>query len=159
MSKAWGRAILIVGWLALVGWGVAAADRHFEGPFQRHLLGALASTLLLLFAHLWTLFYLLGLGRAVERTAAEAALSPQLVAAGRGWRRRVVPSVLLAIGLALALFATGGAAYTHAFPTAAHVVTFILAAGAQVLAFREEARALRSQDALVQRVGLELSGA
>lgn len=120
-----GRALLIVGAMATLGLIASAVLGYFlDGPIgpemSRHVLVALASSLLLLFSHCWIMFYLIGTGKAIKETVAEHSLEPALIEETKKYKNRSYPSLMLAMGLAMATFILGGGAATGSLPVWIH---------------------------------------
>lgn len=124
-----GRALLIVGVMAtlgllasaVMGYGVEGpVGRQFGPEMTRHVLVALASCLLLLFSHCWIMFYLIGTGKAIKEAVAEHSLEPALIEETKRFKNRSYPSLMLAMGLAMATFILGGGAATNSLPSWIH---------------------------------------
>jgi len=124
-----GRALLTVGAMATLGLiatgvlGYLVAD---VGSAGLHLLIALATCLLLLFSHCWIMFYLIGTGTAIKQAVADEDLSPDLVEETKELKNRSYPSLMLAIGLAMATFILGGGVDTGAIPSWLHQAMFLI---------------------------------
>ena len=124
-----GRALLIIGAMATLGLAVAAGMGYFlDGPvgpaMSRHVLVALASCLLLLFSHCWIMFYLIGTGKAIKEAVNENGLDPSLIEDTKRFKNRSYPSLMLAMGLAMATFILGGGAATGTLPVWIHHALF-----------------------------------
>jgi hypothetical protein len=120
-----GRALLIVGAMATLGLIASAVLGYgLDGPvgseMSRHVLVSLASSLLLLFSHCWIMFYLIGTGKAIKEAVAEHALEPALIEETKRFKNRSYPSLMLAMGLAMATFILGGGAATNSLPVWVH---------------------------------------
>ena len=120
-----GRALLIVGAMATLGLIASAVMGYgLDGPvgpeMSRHVLVALASSLLLLFSHCWIMFYLIGTGKAIKDAVAEHGLEPALIEETKRFKNRSYPSLMLAMGLAMATFILGGGAATNSLPVWVH---------------------------------------
>jgi len=124
-----GRALLIVGAMAtlgliasaVLGYGLdASAGREITAEMSRHLLVALASSLLLLFSHCWIMFYLIGTGKAIKEAVAEHSLEPALIEETKRFKNESYPSLMLAMALAMATFILGGGAQTNSLPVWVH---------------------------------------
>lgn len=121
-----GRALLVVGWSGaagllvslLLGYSTAEAD----GGSGLHLQLALVSCLLLLFAHSWILFYLLGTRRAVRSALAEHPRVPAFGDRYGSLLRRSQWLLWPAIASLLALLVTGGAALAGVLESGIHVI-------------------------------------
>jgi hypothetical protein len=157
-----GRALLVIGLLAAVG-VVASAVLGYTSPsgevedLQPHVLVALAATLLLLFAHCWVLFYLIGTGRILRSVAGEHGLGDGVPAAVTRLQGDVVPWLLLAIGLALGTFLLGAGAAANALPSWVHHGLFYLALGAQLWALWIERRSLDACERLITEVDRQVA--
>src|SRR5690349_2996201 len=124
-----GRALLIVGAMATLGLIAAAVLGYgLPGPvgpeMSRHVLVALASSLLLLFSHCWIMFYLIGTGKAIKEAVAEHGLEPDLIEETKWFKNRSYPSLMLAMALAMATFILGGGAATNTLPAWIHHALF-----------------------------------
>ena len=128
-----GRALLIVGAMATLGLIASAVlgygldepvGREVTPEMSRHILIALASSLLLLFSHCWIMFYLIGTGKAIKEAVAEHALEPALIEETKRFKNRSYPSLMLAMGLAMATFILGGGAQTNSLPVWIHHALF-----------------------------------
>lgn len=124
-----GRALLIVGAMATLGLIASAVLGYgLDGPvgseMSRHVLVALASSLLLLFSHCWIMFYLIGTGKAIKEAVAEHSLEPDLIEETKRFKNRSYPSLMLAMGLAMATFILGGGAATNSLPAWIHHALF-----------------------------------
>lgn len=124
-----GRALLIVGAMAtlgliataVLGYGLdGSAGREIGREMSRHVLIALASSLLLLFSHCWIMFYLIGTGKAIKEAVKEHSLEPSLIEDTKRFKNRSYPSLMLAMGLAMATFILGGGAQTNSLPVWVH---------------------------------------
>ena len=124
-----GHALLIVGAMAtlgliasaVLGYGLdASAGREITAEMSRHLLVALASSLLLLFSHCWIMFYLIGTGKAIKEAVAEHSLEPALIEETKRFKNESYPSLMLAMALAMATFILGGGAQTNSLPVWVH---------------------------------------
>ncbi len=131
-----GRALLIVGAMATLGLAVTAVFGYMlQGPvgpeMSRHVLVALASSLLLLFSHCWIMFYLIGTGKAIKEAVNENKLEPDLIEETKRYKNRSYPSLMLAMALVMATFILGGGAATGVLPVWIHHVLFWAALVAQ----------------------------
>lgn len=124
-----GRALLIVGAMAtlgliasaVLGYGLDGPAGRQVGPeMSRHVLVALASSLLLLFSHCWIMFYLIGTGKAIKEAVAEHSLEPALIEETKRFKNESYPSLMLAMALAMATFILGGGAATNSLPAWIH---------------------------------------
>ena len=92
-----GRALLIVGpwprsaFIASGGAGLRACSSPADAGMPRHVLVALASSLLLLFSHCWIMFYLIGTGRAIREAVRENGLEAPADRGDRAVQGRLLP--------------------------------------------------------------------
>lgn len=153
-----GRALLVIGLLAALGVVASAALGYAAPPeseieqLQPHVLAALAAVLLLLFAHCWILFYLIGTGRALRQVVQEYGLDPALPKEAGRIQGEAVPWLLLAMGLALGTFLLGAGAAANALPPWAHHGLAWAALAAQLYALWTERRVLAAHEALIADV-------
>jgi 4-hydroxybenzoate polyprenyltransferase len=153
-----GRGLVVIGWLAAFGVIASAALGYAAPPasdvddLQLHVLLALASVLLLLFAHCWILIYLIVTGRAVREVVKEHGLDPALPAASSRLQADAVPWLLLAMGLGLGTFLLGSGAAANALPAWIHHALGYAALAAQLYALWVERRVLADHERLVAEV-------
>jgi hypothetical protein len=157
-----GRALLIVGAMATLGLIVSAALgfllEELVGPeMQRHVLVALASSLLLLFSHCWIMFYLIGTGKAIKDAVKEHGLEPALVEETKRFKNRSYPSLMLAMGLVMATFILGGGGATGTLPVWVHHALFWAALAVQVRALWIEKQVLDANERLMADVDRRLA--
>lgn len=148
-----GRALLIIGVVATLGFAATGILGYWiTGPadagMPRHMLIALGSCLLLLFSHLWILFYLVGTGRAIRLTIKELGLDPGLGEATRRFKS-CYPWLLAATVAALATFLLGGFVATKALPRWTHHSLFFATLALQAVALWLEGRALTGSEELI----------
>lgn len=157
-----GRALLIVGAMATLGL-VAAAVLGYRlagatGPeMSRHVLVALASSLLLLFSHCWIMFYLIGTGKAIKEAVAEHGLQPSFIEDTKRFKNESYPSLMLAMGLAMATFILGGGAATGSLPVWVHHVLFWAALVVQARTLWIEKRVLEANERLMADIDRRLA--
>jgi hypothetical protein len=159
-----GRALLVIGWMATAGLVVTGALGYLlHGPvdagLSRHVLLGLASALLLLFAHCWIMFYLIGTGRAIKDAVKEHALDPALYEATKGYKNRSYPMLMLALGLAMATFILGGGVATGSIPSWIHHALFYATLLAQGRALQLEGRVLVENERLMGDINRRLATA
>ena len=158
-----GRALLIVGWMATLGFAASAGVGYFlpriDEGMRLHILLALASSLLLLFSHCWIMFYLIGTGRAIKDAVRTGGLPPELYERTKDFKNRSYPSLMLAVGLAMATFILGGGVYTGAVPLWVHHGLFWLTLAAQLRALVLEGRVLVANDRLMADINRRLGAA
>ncbi len=157
-----GRALLVIGWMATLGLVVTGVLGYFlAGPadagLSRHVLLGLASALLLLFAHCWIMFYLIGTGKAIKDAVKENALDPELYEATKGYKNRSYPMLMLALGLAMATFILGGGVATGAVPNWIHHVLFYATLFAQGRALQLEGQVLVANERLMGDINRRLA--
>lgn len=106
--------------MAAVGWqGYQGLPEGARAPgVQEHVLLGLAAVLVLVLAHAWVAFYLLGAGRVLEEAAAgcPAALGRPFLSLRRG---TLVP-LLLVVSAGLATFVLGSAVHAGLAPAGLH---------------------------------------
>jgi hypothetical protein len=158
-----GRALLVVGWMATLGFAASAGVGYFlpriDEGMRLHVLLALASSLLLLFSHCWIMFYLIGTGRAIKDAVRLNALPAELYERTKDFKNRSYPSLMLAVGLAMATFILGGGVYTGAVPLWVHHGLFWLTLAAQLRALVLEGRVLGANDRLMADINRRLGAA
>ena len=151
-----GRALLVVGWLATGGLLYTAFlgfQTTPEDGLGRHLLVALASSLLLLFSHCWIMFYLIGTGKAVKVAVAEHDLAEQFVDTTKELKNRSYPALMLAMGAVMATFIVGGGVATVVIPAWVHTTLFFISIAVQVRALLIEGSVLFANERLLAEVG------
>lgn len=144
--KSFGRVMVAAGCLAalaLAGVGAlgylgVAEDAGLTG----HILMGMAAVLVLVLAHSWILFYLLGAARVLRETAGEAPLEPALGA----FRTRVLPPLLGVVTAAVATFVLGIGAYAERSPVLLHGALFWITLALQAWAAVVEWRALAATE-------------
>lgn len=161
-----GRALLIVGAMAtlgliasaVLGYGVEGpVGRQIGADMSRHVLVALASSLLLLFSHCWIMFYLIGTGKAIKEAVAEHRLEPALIEETKRFKNRSYPSLMLAMALAMATFILGGGAATNSLPSWIHHALFWAALVAQGRALWIEKEVLDQNEKLMATIDRRLA--
>lgn len=156
-----GRALLIVGWVATVGLLATGVAGYFfsleEGSIGLHLSLGLASSLLLLFSHCWIMFYLIGTGKAIKEAVAAYGLETEIIERTKELKNRSYPSLMLAMGLVMAVFIIGGGVYTRFVPAWVHHGLFYLALLAQLRSLTIERRVLVENDALMASIDRRLA--
>jgi len=157
-----GRALLVIGLMATLGLVAAGAFGYaLAGPadpgLQRHVLLGLAGALLLLFAHCWIMFYLIGTGRAIKDAVKEHGLDPDLVEQTKAFKNQSYPMLMLAIGLAMATFILGGGVATGAVPNWVHHGLFYAMLLAQGRALQLEHRVLDGNERLMADINRRLA--
>lgn len=157
-----GRALLIVGWIATLGFVATAVTGYALGPDESiagHLLIALISALLLLFSHCWIMFYLIGTGKAIKEAVAGASLDPELIEKTKEYKNRSYPSLMLAMSLAMVTFILGGGVATEAIPVWVHHGLFLGTLLVQIRTLRIEGAVLVENEALMNQVDRLLGAA
>ena len=159
-----GRSLWFLGALGTLGVAITAAlgyGLHSPGDagMSRHVIAALASTVLLMLAHFWILLYLLGTGKVVRDAVREGGLDPTPLARSRRLRRICYPAILLAIALVMATFLVGGAVAARSVPPWVHQTLFWAAAAAQAGALWVEWWGLAGNESLLVEVDRRLVAA
>lgn len=159
-----GRALMIVGLMAMIGLIVAAfLGYSMHGTavpeMQRHVLVALASCLLLLFSHCWIMFYLIGTGKAIKDAVKEFGLEQRLVEETKRFKNVSYPSLMLAMATAMATFIVGGGVATGSIPAWIHHTLFFATLLSQGRALQLEQRVLTENEALMADVDRRLAKA
>ncbi len=157
-----GRALLVVGWSGVAGLLAAAFLGAARGDTSAaeglHLQLALGSSLLVLFAHCWILFYLSGTRRAVLAAVADRSWADEpVVSSGRGLQRRSQVWLWPAIGALLALLVVGGAVLAGALESRVHVVLGWVTIGVQVASLLALGGALRRNEEWMVAVDARLA--
>jgi 4-hydroxybenzoate polyprenyltransferase len=152
-----GRALLIIGFMAtlgLIATGVLGYGLHGPGDDHLrflHMMAALAASLLLLFAHCWIMFYLIGTGTAIKDAVKENGLDPQWIEDTKRFKNRSYPMLMLAMGLAMATFVLGGYRVIHQ-------ILFYATLLAQLRALQLEQQVLAENDRLMETINRQLVG-
>ncbi len=152
-----GRALLIIGFMATLGLvatgvlGYVLQGSTLEHLRFYHMMAALAASLLLLFAHCWIMFYLIGTGTAIKDAVRENGLDPQWVEDTKRFKNRSYPMLMLAMGLAMATFVLGGYPWIHQ-------VLFYATLLAQLRALQLEQQVLAENDRLMETINRQLVG-
>jgi len=158
-----GRALLVLGWLSTLGLlasaGYGYVAERGSSAMTPHILIAFASSLLLLFAHSWVMFYLIGTGKAIRETVTAHALDLQLVEETKRFKNESYPSLMAAIGLVIATFVCGGGAYAGAVPVVVHHVLFLVTLLVQVRTLSIEGRVLLQNQRLMDSIEHRLAAA
>jgi 4-hydroxybenzoate polyprenyltransferase len=156
-----GRALLIVGWIATLVFVASGLERYVrpqESSLQGHMLLALVASLLLLFAHCWIMFYLIGTGKALKDAVLAHGLEGEIVEATKRYKNRSYPWIMLAMGLAMAAFILGGGTFTGSVPLWLHVSLAAATLLAQVWTLLVEGQVLVANDRLMKDVDRRISG-
>lgn len=151
-----GRALVIVGWLATLGLGVAAvlgySATRASPTMTPHILFAFSSSLLLLFSHCWIMFYLIGTGKAIREAVEEYGLEHEMIEQTKAYKNDSYPWLMLAMAMIIATFVLGGGAYARALGSWLHHGLFYLTAGVQVRTLLIEGRVLLSNERLMTEI-------
>lgn len=107
-----------------------------------HILVGMAAVLVLLLAHSWVLFYLLGASRVLREAARDAGRAEALAPPLRALGRRVLPPLLATVAAALATFVLGIGVYGGRAPELLHGALFWATLALQAWAAAAEWRAL-----------------
>jgi len=162
-----GRALLIVGAMATLGVIASAVLGYLVGSpmdphshlMTRHILIALASSMLLLFSHCWIMFYLIGTGKAIKDAVREHGLDPAFAEETKRFKNASYPWLMLAMGLVMATFILGGGVHRGSIPPWVHNVLFYVALPVQVYALWIEQRVLGDNERLMAEVDRRLVAA
>ena len=156
-----GRALLIVGWLATIGWVANGVLGYLLGSTVRaltpHLLLGLVASLLLLFSHCWVMFYLIGTGKAIKDAVLEHRLETELAERTKVFKSRTYPWLMLAMGLAIATFVLGGGYLAGAVPSWMHEVLFYATLVVQVWTLMLEGQVLMANERLMAEINERLA--
>ena len=151
-----GRALLILGWLATLGVAGTAIVGYLLGGVVRsltpHVLTGLTASLLLLFAHCWVMFYLIGTGTAIKNAVTENGLDPALAERTKDFKNRSYPWLMLSMGLIIATFVAGGAYVAGVGPSWIHEVLFFIALMSQVWTLVIEGKVLTANERLMTEI-------
>jgi hypothetical protein len=159
-----GRSLWILGVLATAGVAVTAAFGYgLHSPadpgMPRHVIAALASTLLLMLSQCWILLYLLGTGKVIRDAVREGGLDPAPLVRSRRLRRVCYPAILLAIALVLGTFLVGGEVAAKGAPPWIHQTLFWAAVAVQAGALGIEWWGLAGNESLLVEVDRRLIAA
>lgn len=159
-----GRSLWFLGALATIGIAVTAAfgyGVHSPGDpgMPRHIVAALASSLLAMLSQCWILFYLLGTGKVIRDAVREGGLDPGPLAVSRRLRRICYPAILLAMALILATFFVGGEVAARGASAWVHHALSWAALAAQAGALWIEWRGLAGNERLLVEVDRRLIAA
>ncbi len=157
-----GRALLIVGFMATLGVVATAVMGYLlnaptDPDMPRHVLVALASSLLLLFSHCWIMFYLIGTGKAIKDAVKEGGLDPDFAEKTKHFKNASYPSMMLAMGLVMATFILGGGVATGSIPRWIHHGLFYAAVVVQCWSLWIEWRVLTDNERLMTEVDRQLA--
>ena len=151
-----GRALLILGWLSTLGIAATAIIGYLLGTAVRsltvHVLIGLIGSLLLLFAHCWVMFYLIGTGTAIKKAVTENQLDADLSERTKAFKSRSYPWLMLAMALIIATFVAGGAYVAGVGPSWIHEVLFYVTIGSQVYTLVMEGQVLRANEHLMTEI-------
>ncbi len=142
MTAMMGRSVLVVGGLAGAGLAAAGVAAYAKAPVETHLMLAVLSILLLVFAHSWTVLYLFGTARAIRDLGVRADLPPELLEPGSGAARRALPWALAVVALVAVNTVIGGRVFAHAAPGWVHAALAWGTFAVQAVAVWAEARLL-----------------
>ena len=151
-----GRSLLILGWISTAGiayTGLLGFQTSIDGGLGRHLLVALASSLLLLFSHCWIMFYLIGTGKAVKTAVAEHDLDAEFVETTKELKNRSYPALMLAMAVVMTTFIVGGGVATLVIPAWIHSALYFVSLALQIRALLIEGAVLGDNERLLSEVG------
>ena len=156
-----GRALLILGWLSTLGIGTTAVLGYLLGTAVRsltiHVLTGLTASLLLLFAHCWVMFYLIGTGSAIKNAVSENGLDGDLAERTKAFKSRSYPWLMLAMGLIIATFVAGGAYTAGVGPSWIHEILFFVTLVSQVYTLVIEGQVLTANERLMAEINEQLA--
>ncbi len=157
-----GRALLVIGWMATAGLVATGIFGYLlkaptDPGLPRHVLLGLASALLLLFAHCWIMFYLIGTGKAIKDAVKENGLPADMIEATKRYKNRSYPMLMLALGLAMATFILGGGVATGSIPNWIHHALFYATLLAQGRALQLEGQVLVENERLMADINRRLA--
>ena len=151
-----GPALLIVGWMATLGFAATGVIGYRIEPHEAlglHMLLGLAASLLILFSHSWIMFYLIGTGKAIKEAVAEHDLGGDAVQQTKDFKNLSYPWMMLAMGFAMATFIVGGGVHTRVVPAWVHQALYLVTLLVQLRTLQLEHRVLRRN----RRLMLELT--
>lgn len=152
-----GRSLLIVGLMGTLGVIATAVLGYLHGPIPRHVLMGLAASLLVLFAHCWIMFYLIGTGKAIKDAVKEGGLDPAFAEETKRFKNASYPSMMLAMGLVMATFIVGGGVHNQSIPNWVHDSLFYAAVVVQCWSLWIEWRVLTDNERLMTEVDRRLA--
>lgn len=156
-----GPALLVVGWMATLGFAATGALGFVVGArsaLALHMLLGLASSLLLLFSHCWIMFYLIGTGKAIKQAVAEHGLPGRAVEETKRFKNVSYPWLMLAMGMAMATFIVGGGVERSVLPVWTHQLLYFSTLVVQVHTLRLEHRVLRENRLLMRGIDRQIAG-
>jgi hypothetical protein len=150
-------ALALAGFLVTSAGGFALASQMAaHAPAARalvshHILVAIPTVLLSLFAQSMVIFYFIGTGKLVKDEVADYPESERLVIlkALRGFKARTSPAATLALLSAIVVFVLGGAVHTRALPGWTHLAASIAAVLTHFWAFMTEWRVFAENNRLM----------
>ncbi len=159
-----GRSLWFLGALATLGVAVTAGLGYgLHSPadpgMPRHVVAALASSLLLMLSQVWILLYLLATGKVIRDAVREGGLGPAPLITLRHLRRVCYPAILLAMALVMATFLVGGAVASKGSPPWVHHALFWAALAVQAVALWIEWWGLAGNERLLVEVDRRLIAA
>ena len=132
---------------AVLGFTIAGTADIF-----RHTSVGIFSTLITLFSHSMTMFYLIGKGKAVREAVTEGKLSQELYGTVVRVRRPVFSFATMAIMFTMTTAIFGGGVDTGAIPSIVHAVLAVSTVAANLVALRIEIIAMLSSARVVREV-------
>lgn len=157
-----GWALLIVGWMATLGFfatGLVGLRLFPQETYALHMLMGLASAFLLLFSHSWIMFYLIGTGKAIKVAVAEHDLDGDAVQQTKDFKNISYPWMMVAMGLAMATFIVGAGVHTRVIPAWVHSSLYFLTLAAQLWTLNLEHQVLGRNRELMASVSLRIAAA
>ncbi len=153
------RVLLWVGALGTLGLLATGALGYLQNPrvygINTHASMALAGSLLILFAHCWILFFLVGTGKAIREAVEEYDLDRNHIERTKQFKQKLYPWLMLAMGMVIAAFVIGGGSYIGAMHPLWHRVLGPLTILAQIYTLYLEFVVLGENERLVARVDRE----
>jgi hypothetical protein len=130
-------SIVFLTWVFAQGYFAGA-----EVAMRAHIIGALSSTALSVFAHSMTMMYLAATSRMIREAVEKGGLDAKYVAEAKGYRSKVFRFGMMAVLAVMANTVLAGGAHTHMFPIWVHNVLSILALSFNAYAVYLEVRYL-----------------
>lgn len=130
-------SMVFLTWVFVQGYSAGA-----EGAMRAHIIGALSSTALSVFAHSMTMMYLAATSRMIREAVEKGGLDVKYVAEAKGYRGKVFRYGMMAVLAVMANTVLAGGAHTHVFPLWIHTALSILALSFNAYAVYLEVRYL-----------------
>ncbi len=153
------RALLWVSALGTIGLSITSVLGYLRDPrvfgINTHASIALAGSLLVLFAHCWILFFLVGTGKAVREAVEEYDLDRNYIERTKAFKQELYPWLMLAMGLVIAAFVIGGGSYIGAMRPLWHRLLGPATVLVQFWTLFLEYKILAKNESLMRRVDRE----